>query len=275
MKWSREQELLAVELLGKAKEFGADLAGFVSVEQLKNGPSEQLFPRMKDHARDHFAEQITTGLPHGSVKWEQEEKTVLVFAVSHLGDKPELDWWCGEINPPGNKLLARIARSLKQYIEEHYPDIQVYPKPYHVEKGGIYLKDAAVAAGLGCMGRNNLLITPEYGPRVRLRAIGISAELPSSEVSGFDPCKDCGRPCIASCPRQAFSQGIYSQKETGLSFLPAREGDYYRKLCALEMEENENMAPLELVPEYSGEPMPVIRYCRACEFSCRYVGSRE
>ena len=30
MKWSREQELLAVELLGKAKEFGADLAGFVS-----------------------------------------------------------------------------------------------------------------------------------------------------------------------------------------------------------------------------------------------------
>ncbi len=91
MKWSREQELLAVELLGKAKEFGADLAGFVSVEQLKNGPSEQLFPRMKDHARDHFAEQITTGLPHRSVKWEQEEKTVLVFAVSHPGDKPELE----------------------------------------------------------------------------------------------------------------------------------------------------------------------------------------
>ncbi|MEH2956583.1 hypothetical protein [Candidatus Merdisoma sp. JLR.KK006] len=41
------------------------------------------------------------------------------------------------------------------------------------------------------------------------------------------------------------------------------------------MEENENTAPLELVPEYSKEPMPVIRCCRACEFSCRYTGSRE
>ena len=274
MEWSQEQVLLADELLRKAKEFGADLAGLASVEQLKNGPSEQLFPRMKDHARDHFAEQITTGLSHGAVKWEQDENTVLVFAVSHPEDKPEMDWWCGEVNPPGNKLLASISGKLKRYIEENYPHIQVYPKPYHVEKGGIYLKDAAVAAGLGCIGRNNLLITPEYGARVRLRAIAVSAKLPASVPAAFDPCEGCPRPCEAACPRQAFSQVIYTKEETGLSFLPAREGDYYRKRCALEMEENEDTAPLELVPEYSKEPMPVIRYCRACEFSCRYRGSR-
>ncbi|MCI8558929.1 MAG: hypothetical protein HFI19_14465 [Lachnospiraceae bacterium] len=74
---------------------------------------------------------------------------------------------------------------------------------------------------------------------------------------------------------QAFSQIIYTKEETEFTFLPAREGDYYRKQCAGEMEENENTAPLELVPEYSKEPMPVIRCCRACEFSCRYTGSRE
>ncbi len=275
MEWSQRQMRLAEELLEKAKEFGADLAGLVSVEDLKDGPPEKLFPIMKDHARDHFAEQITTGLSHGAVKWEPEEKTVLVYAVGHPKEKPELDWWCGEINPPGNKLLAQISGKLKRYIEEHYPDIQVYPKPYHVEKGGIYLKDAAVAAGLGCIGRNNLLVTPEYGTRVRLRAIAVSELLPPSEKRDFDPCQGCARPCASACPKQAFSQTIYTEPETGLSCLPAREGDYYRKQCALEMEENEATAPLELVPEYSDEPMPVIRYCRACEFSCRYTGSKE
>lgn len=275
MDQTQKQVSLAKELLKKAEEFGADLAGFASVAQLRNGPSEQLFPKMKDHARDHFAEQITTGLPHGVVKWEPEEKTVLVFAVSHPKEKPEMDWWCGEINPPGNKLLAQISRKLKEYIEECYPYIQVYPKPYHVEKGGIYLKDAAVEAGLGCIGRNNLLITPEYGAKVRLRAIALSEELPSSGPLEFDPCQGCGRLCAAACPREAFSKVIYTEAETGLCHLPGREGDYYRKWCAMEMKENEEAAPLELVSEYADEPMPVIRYCRACEFSCGYQGNRE
>ena len=181
----------------------------------------------------------------------------------------------GEVNPPGNKLLAQISRKLKEYIEEHYPHIRVYPKPYHVEKGGIYLKDAAVEAGLGCIGRNNLLITPEFGAKVRLRAIALSEELPSFGPLEFDPCRDCAKPCTAACPREAFSEVIYTEAETGLRCLPGREGDYYRKRCAMEMEENEKTAPLELVFEYSDEPMPVIRYCRACEFYCGYQGSRE
>ena len=261
-------EEISRDIIAKALEFGADLAGFASVSDLKNGPSETLFPQMKDHARDHFAEQITTGLPHGAVKWDEQERSVLVFAVSHPEEKPELDWWFGEINPPGNKMLMAISKKLKAYVAEQYPEIQVFPKPYHIEKGGIYLKDAAVMAGLGCIGRNNLLVTPKYGPRVRLRAMGFNIPVPSSGPSAFDPCRNCAAPCISKCPQKAFSQTIYTPQETGLDFLPAREGNYYRKNCAMEMEINETSAPLELALEYSPEPMPVIRYCRACEFGC-------
>ena len=60
MDGTQRQSSLAKELLKKAEEFGADLAGLASVARLKNGPSERLFPKMKDHARDHFEEQITT-----------------------------------------------------------------------------------------------------------------------------------------------------------------------------------------------------------------------
>lgn len=265
----RTEETLARELLEKAREFGADLAGLAAVADLVDGPSEQLFPQMKDHARDHFAEQVTTGLPHGAVKWDPAEQTLLVFAVSHPEEDPELDWWYGEINPPGNQLLAQIARSLRDYLAQRAPEVQVWLKPYHVEKGGVYLKDAAVAAGLGRIGRNNLLITPQYGPRVRLRAIGLSAALPSSPPLEEDPCQGCGAPCRKACPRAAFSQVIYTPEETGLEQLPARDGTYYRQLCALEMERNENNAVPTANPELSEEPLPLIRYCRACEFACR------
>lgn len=224
---------------------------------------------MKDHSRDHFAAQITTGLPHGAVKWEPEEKTLLVFAVSHPEEKPELDWWYGEINPPGNQILAKIAKKLREDLTRRYPQIQVWSKPYHVEKGGVYLKDAAVAAGLGCIGRNNLLITPQFGPRVRLRAIGVNVALPSSERLSFDPCRACDAPCRRACPQNAFSRKIYTEEETGLASLPARDGCYGRPFCAMEMERNENSAVPEPAPGISADPLPLIRYCRACEFACR------
>jgi len=52
------------------------------------------------------------------------------------------------------------------------------------------LKDAAVLAGLGCIGKNNLLLTPEYGSRVRLRAFTIDLVLPSTGPLPFDPCEN-------------------------------------------------------------------------------------
>jgi len=272
--WSAQQQAMAREILDKALALGADLAGLASVEELMECPSEQLFPRMKDHARDHFAEQITTRLPHGAVKWAPEEQTLLVFAVSHPEEKPELDWWYGEINPPGNQLLAKIARDLRDWLAEAYPQVRVWLKPYHVEKGGVYLKDAAVAAGLGRIGKNNLLITPEFGPRVRLRAVGLSIELPPSQKTSEDPCAGCGMPCRAACPRKAFGEQIYTPEETGQELLPARDGTYFRHLCALEMERNETDAIPVPAPELSEEPLPLILYCRACEFTCR-IQKRE
>lgn len=267
--WSSAQIQLAEELREKAIELGADLAGLASVSELLFGPSERLFPQMKDHARDHFAKEITTGLPHGAVKWNEGEETLLVFAVSHPEEKPELDWWYGEINPPGNQLLAAIAKGLRDYMAQTHPEIPVWLKPYHVEKGGVYLKDAAVAAGLGTLGRSNLLITPEFGPRVRLRAIGIGAALPPSEPLTVDPCEGCAAPCRAACPRNAFAETIYTGEETGLDRLPARDGSYFRQLCALEMEQNEADALPTPAPELSDEPLPLILYCRECEFACK------
>lgn len=265
-----DKELLAIreELLAKLKEFGANLAGVASVESLIGSPSERLFPQMKDHTRDHFADEITTGLPHGRVFWEEDAKAVLVFAVSHPKDNPRMDWWCGEIDPPGNKKLLSISRELKKYMKEKYPDIHLYAKRYHVERGGVYLKEAAIQAGLGCIGYNNLLVSPEFGPRIRLRAMTISLPLPPTGPIDFDPCKDCEKPCIKSCPMKAFDKTIYTKEEMGFEELPGREGNYYRASCNEMMLLNENTAEEGMMPEVCDHPEKIIKYCRNCELYC-------
>ncbi|MGX8706813.1 MAG: hypothetical protein ACSW8J_09560, partial [bacterium] len=128
MKMMANAEALRAEILDKLRALGADCAGIASVDDLRNGPSERLFPNMKDHSRDHFAGEVTTGLPHGAVYWEDDARSVVVFAVAHPAERPELDWWCGEIDPPGNKRLLAISRQFRAWMTEVHPDIHVYPK---------------------------------------------------------------------------------------------------------------------------------------------------
>lgn len=61
----------------------------------------------------------------------------------------------------------------------------MFKLPYHIEHGGVYMKDAAVLAGLGRMGKHNMLITPRYGPRLRLRVMLTEADLPSMGMITF------------------------------------------------------------------------------------------
>jgi len=264
-----ENGALYEEIREKLLALGADCVGAADVDALRDGPSERLFPRMKDHSRDHFAEEITTGLPHGSVLWEEDAQSVIVFAVAHPAQRPELDWWCGEIDPPGNKKLLSISREFRAYMAKAHPDISVHPKRYHVERGGVYLKDAAVLAGLGCVGRNNLLVTPEFGPRVRLRAMTVSARLPQTGPIDFDPCRGCDAPCVAHCPQEAFSKRVYTPEETGQSRLPGRDGSYFRASCAAQMKRNEDDAETGMMPEVCDHPEKIIKYCRNCELFCR------
>ena len=140
--------------------------------------------------------------------------------------------------------------------------------PYGIDKGGIGLKDAAVLAGLGVIGKNNMLITPQYGPRVRLRALALQVKLPETGHIDFDPCSICDMPCRQACPRKAFDNKIFDPSDYGMLELPGREGVYDRDTCALESDKR--LHPDESIPQKreveSGDLISVS--CRACEFAC-------
>ena len=262
------QEILATSsaILKKAKQLGVHLAGFANVDDLKGAPSFVFTPQLPGIGKVIGALEGEMELNPGEVKWPEEAKSILVVAVEHPEDKPELDWWYGQKSPTGNNLLINAVKALCEWVPANF-DIDVFHFPYFIEQGGIYLKDVAVLAGLGCLGRNNLVVTPEYGPRVRLRAMTLSVPIPSTGPSGFDPCVQCDDLCRKTCPQHAFDEPIYSPETYNLAILPGRDGSYARPSCHIEMHKNGDEAR-EQIPEGFSESVMVVKYCRNCEWNC-------
>jgi len=154
---------LAAVIVDKALEVGADLAGIANIEELKNAPSFTLTPKLPE-GESVANRPNELGLKPGEVAWPEDGKSVLVIAKKHPRDNQRLDWWENRKNTPGNIMLIEINERVSEWIGKNYKSINTYPLPYHVEKGGIYLKDAAVLAGIGIIAKNNLLITTQYGP---------------------------------------------------------------------------------------------------------------
>jgi epoxyqueuosine reductase len=80
----------------------------------------------------------------------------------------------------------------------------------------------AIDAGLGQLGRNGLLITPRWGPRVRIGKILTSLPLSADNPISFGVdrfCNVCKR-CAESCPSQAISFGELTDKPVNISTSP-------------------------------------------------------
>ena len=81
-----------------------------------------------------------------------------------------------------------------------------FPKPPR-GFGPFSHKHAAVAAGLGRFGLNNLLLTPQYGPRQRLCSIISRAALVADPLIAASIClgEKCSL-CLKSCPAEALGE---------------------------------------------------------------------
>lgn len=69
----------------------------------------------------------------------------------------------------------------------------------------VSVKHAAVLAGLGYLGKNTLLITPEYGNMVWLACVLSNAELEPDKMLDYKCPTDCNL-CIDNCPVNAIQK---------------------------------------------------------------------
>lgn len=72
-------------------------------------------------------------------------------------------------------------------------------------KGEINHKTVAAIAGLGGIGMNRLLVTPQFGPFVRLGTVLTDASLSFDQPLDKNPCDDC-HACKEACPADAIQE---------------------------------------------------------------------
>ena len=233
---------LTKEITSWAESYNGVRTGFALLEDILEGPSYQ------DTRAVPIRNELLDYLQR--VEWQVEPQTVIVLALNHPQDDPRLDYW-ERGDSWGNRKLRELSQLLKQWLEKEY-NISSLPLPYQQDKGGLFLKDAAVLSGIGMIGKNNLLLNPDWGPRIRLRSILLEGRWqPRAPLEGFNPCESCDAICQKACPQNAFPHGKYN-----------------RHICFKQMHEDEDNKTFEGLLKADGKREFVIKYCRACELSC-------
>ena len=110
--------------------------------------------------------------------------------------------------------LGKAANRIAEFLRE-----KGYAAQADHPLGGLVLfPPLAQKAGIGWVGKHGLLITPEFGPRVRLAAVYTSIQnLPFAVTNDHgwidEYCKTCGQ-CTKDCPPQAILEEVVTH-DTG------------------------------------------------------------
>ncbi len=199
-----QEQLTAAEIKAEARTLGADLVGIADSAEINKNPPDPADPRVPANISDYDADRVivigkrlsagVTRIP----RWNERHK--------YYNDELTLT------------ALEEIALSLVLWLEKKgYPALIV--PPTHVDpwryngdpkehmKPLLSLDHAAVEAGLGTLGLNRMLLTPEFGPRVMLTAVLSSVPVEADRRMEQALClgPSCGR-CLAACPGDVIKE---------------------------------------------------------------------
>ncbi len=134
----------------------------------------------------------------------QGAKSVIVIGINYYRDVPETPPNEGRLaryafGRDYHKVIKKILKQLSEFIQKNAPDSKNF---ICVDSGPILEKNYAVKAGLGFIGKNTTLITPEFGSFVLLGEILTTLEL-DYDAPRDGTCGTCDR-CQKACPTQAI-----------------------------------------------------------------------
>jgi epoxyqueuosine reductase len=196
-----KQPLTAEAITAKARALGVDLVGIADGANLECNPPDPQHPRR----------------PSDITELDGDRVIVLAKRVSRGAGR--IAAWNDRHKYYNDELaLSRLEEAsleLVYWLEDNgYPAIIVPPS--HVDPWTydgdpkrhlttlLSLPHAAVEAGLGTLGLNLQLLTPEFGPRVLLSAVLCSVDVACDNKMESALClgPSCGR-CLKSCPADA------------------------------------------------------------------------
>jgi epoxyqueuosine reductase len=109
-----------------------------------------------------------------------------------------------QVNFALDRLALDVATLIQDFGAQALPIAASQLIDWQNQRGHLSHKRVAVGAGLGWLGRNNLLVTQRYGAQVRLVTVLTDLGLePDRPVE--NGCGSC-RACIAACPAKAVGE---------------------------------------------------------------------
>ncbi|GAW91052.1 4Fe-4S double cluster binding domain-containing protein [Calderihabitans maritimus] len=207
-----KQKALLLEgefLKQKIREWGATLVGFGDV-------SVGLAPELK-----HMPVAVSIGIEHPRGDMSSKEELYNSYF-------PEIDRLLEQIANQTVKFLRFLGcRSLAIPPDSHRPDRRFVARLFRLFSH----KTAVTCSGLGWIGKNGLVVTPEYGPRVSWATVLTDAPLATSvKPYVFGKCGKC-RCCVEACPAKAIKDRQWVRPEINVPVIDT-------EACRQQLEKN-------------------------------------
>ena len=180
-------------LIDSARSLGADYCGIADLSSAKDAITDQ-----GDAMLSGFPRSVSIGValfhPIVNELPRRQERAVAASYRTHCYDV---------VNDRLDAIASRLASLLQREGHGAYP-VAASKRVDDDRLCGVFShKLGAHLAGLGWIGKNCLLITPDMGPRVRWATVLTDAPLEPTGRSMEERCGDC-RECVDICPVRAF-----------------------------------------------------------------------
>jgi epoxyqueuosine reductase len=197
---SYKQEIKIMALTDNLKEYantlGVDFIGFCSTNSFNDAP--------EDGKPDLY---LKNALSMISVGYRLNYSSLQNLPQSRSAYMLEYDY--------GNRQVDQASHRIARFLEERGFDAIGFDASagFHQKTGrsierlfaDFSHKHAAVASGLGKFGLNNLILSPQWGPRLRLSTIITCAPLEYAPPNTENPClANTCRKCVDICPVHAL-----------------------------------------------------------------------
>ena len=184
--------LSAIELKAQIQAIGADLVGIAGVDSPLLREHDEEPEKLLPGARSLISIGVAlnkTAICSGNLLSARYDTMCVYERINHV---------CMETT----RMLSR--HGAKAISVSPYLPIDMWDESKGM-RGEINHKTIAAIAGLGGIGLNRLLITPEFGPFFRLGTIITDAMLNADQPLTENPCNLCGL-CKDACPVNAIKE---------------------------------------------------------------------
>ena len=210
---------LQMELKNLADELGASKAGFCKIDQLHG----KFHPEIREIAvKLPYAISIAVALQEAVLDTLTNRPNEL-YKTHYRTANIQLDY-----------ISFRVAKKISEQGKRAIPIpaskvMTRYPMIAHLNH-----REIAHKAGLGWRGKNNLLVNPDFGARLRLTTVLTDMELTPDRIPEFDcgKCHSCAKKCPAGAigdTTEQFDLEKCQAQVTGFS----RENNFGQLICGL------------------------------------------